>query len=90
MSRPDDLNKIERGEQRIKKYTQAQKKLHIGNSTSTSTTASASSSSTIAMDSTTTSSSHHSDSNDDADGLLFEWTTKSSAQSLVKEEVRFN
>lgn len=36
MSRPDDLNKIERGEQRIKKYTAQRKLLAETNSTSSS------------------------------------------------------
>lgn len=78
MSRPDDLNKIERGEQRIKKYTaqrkqqqQQQMNLDSANNSNTQSDASSNGSSSPST-------------------FLLEWSSKSNpanqSQSLVKDE----
>lgn len=74
MSRPDDLNKIERGEQRIKKYTAQRKQQQQQMSLDTSNTQSDAASNGSSSPST----------------FLLEWSSKSNpanqSQSLVKDE----
>lgn len=72
MSRPDDLNKIERGEQRIKKCHNNQRKL-VDHTNNTLTT-------------TTTTSNHHlfnNNNNNENNKFLIDWTNKTSPITTI-------
>ncbi len=81
MSRPDDLNKIERGEQRIKKYpvSQSQRKI-IENSSINSNGQSNASSSPVVNQST--------DQLINNDSFLLEWANNKNSTFILKEEVK--
>lgn len=100
MSRPDDLNKIERGEQRIKKYTSQRKLLENNNSnnnnnvTTTTNSQSGTNSSQLAnIQSMENSSSQIINLNNTVvaknDKYLIEWTAKDNSMAIKEENVQF-
>ena len=91
MSRPDDLNKIERGEQRIKKYSNTNQRKTI-DSSSISSSISSSSSTNFSSSSSSSIPNANTDQqliNNNNDSFLLEWANNKSSTFILKEEVRF-
>lgn len=86
MSRPDDLNKIERGEQRIKKYSNTNQRKTIDSS---SISSSISSSSTNFSSSIPNANTDQQLINNNNDSFLLEWANNKSSTFILKEEVSF-
>lgn len=90
MSRPDDLNKIERGEQRIKKFSfQTQRKQLDANTSSSNTSASSSTVSSAAVSPTTVGLTQSSDQLIANDSFLINWSNPKQ-NFILKEEVNAN
>jgi hypothetical protein len=92
MSRPDDLNKIERGEQRIKKYSNTNQRKTIDSSSISSSINSSSSSTNFSSSSSSSIPNANTDQqliNNNNDSFLLEWANNKSSTFILKEEVRF-
>jgi hypothetical protein len=86
MSRPDDLNKIERGEQRIKKYSNTNQRKTIDSS---SISSSISSSTNFSSSIPNANTDQQLINNNNNDSFLLEWANNKSSTFILKEEVSF-